>query len=444
MPMTYTRRVIIVQTSVALTLGLLPLWLKFSGAPPPFTATYVLGFVAALCIVGSVGVWLLLGAPNARALWRDSPRALWTLSLLTFVGWAWLSQFWAYERAANAGVAQNAALTLAISAAFALVCACCPPPPRVLWGIAGAWLLLNSVIGGAQVALQGSIGLRTLGEFALDPARSGVSVIAAEGVRWLRAYGLLPHPNIFAGFLLVSLLVTLPAWRERAPLWHDALWGAGVWVLGLTFSRGAWLGFSAGLGLLLWASRARKRQVLRIFGLLLCLGLAFFAAYRPLLLARGGIGQEATEQQSIAERALLNHIASRAITAHPLQGVGAGNFAWYAHRTIRQHTTYRIRGKEVHNVPLLVTSELGIIGLCLFIAMMGSGIWSAWRVTKQTSHPAPHVGIAVVLAWGIVGMVDHYPYTLVMCLPLWWGALALASSVELAQVQAAQTHNLHP
>lgn len=451
--MKLTHRVALIQILIVATLALLPLWLKLPTAPPPFSADYALGFVATLMMLATAGTWLLFGLPNVRTLFSNVWRMAWLFSLMAFVSWAYLSQFWAYERVAQAGVAQNAALMLAISGAFAVVCACCPPPVRAIWGVGVAWLVLLGVVGGLQVAQQSSVGLGALGESTLNPAKSGVSVIVADGVRWLRPYGLLPHPNIFAGFMLVSLLVTLPHCRESPKSWHYGIWGAGVWVFGLAFSRGAWLGFGVALALLVAIeslhspSSARKQTLKRHARHLLLLGglgIVFFLVYHPFVLARGGAGAENTEQQSIAERVLLNTIAIEAIKASPVQGLGAGNYAWYANRFIREQTPYRIRGKDVHNVPLLIMSELGGVGLGLFGANMVFGMWAIWQNTRRTRHPAPLIALVFVVAWVVVSLVDHYPYTLILCLPLWWGANALGFSVEQAQAQSALPHSPRP
>jgi len=53
---------------------------------------------------------------------------------------------------------------------------------------------------------QGDLGLQLLGEYRLDPAWEGVSIVWMEGLRTLRAYGLSDHPNILGGSLAFALI----------------------------------------------------------------------------------------------------------------------------------------------------------------------------------------------------------------------------------------------
>src|SRR5690606_22415668 len=132
-----------------------------------------------------------------------------------------------------------------------------------------------------------------------DVGSAGVSIVQAEGVRRLRPYGLLPHPNMLAGFLTGGLLAA-GAWvfSRRLVLWWlgTAVSLFGLWALGLTFSRAAWGGLLAGALVtlpLLWRARRRERDAWLLagvtLGLALVIGLVFFFVHRPFLLARAGV-----------------------------------------------------------------------------------------------------------------------------------------------------------
>jgi uncharacterized membrane protein len=147
----------------------------------------------------------------------------------------------------------------------------------------------------------------------------------AGDMRWLRPHGLLPHPNIWAGFigagLFASAYAYLRGWR-----WALLLVGFGWWLLLMSFSRGAWLGFGAATLMslpFLWRMFGWRRLI-PIVSLLVILGVVFVLMYAPLLNARTGAGQENTEMRSIADRIVYTQIALDAIQTAPLQGIGAG------------------------------------------------------------------------------------------------------------------------
>ena len=79
---------------------------------------------------------------------------------------------------------------------------------RILWItiIIGA---LNSVIGILQIIFQHSVGISWLWESYLNINVDGVAKVILGNSKVLRAYGLFPHPNIFGGFLVMSITFNL-------------------------------------------------------------------------------------------------------------------------------------------------------------------------------------------------------------------------------------------
>ena len=142
-------------------------------------------------------------------------------------------------------------------------------PPRLadVTAAIGLQIVLQATIGIVQVLRQHSLGLAFLQELKLDPSAPGISIVWANGVRSLRAYGLTDHPNILGGSLAFGLLLLAAGYDWARP--HQRPWLAGTFTLGsmallLTFSRSAWLGLIAGLVLLLaWAFARHSRTSLQ-------------------------------------------------------------------------------------------------------------------------------------------------------------------------------------
>lgn len=326
-----------------------------------------------------------------------------------------------------------------MSIVFSLVMICARLPIRWI-GIALLFgLIWNSVLASTQVALQAPIGIAFLGEFRFDPASSGTVVVQAEGVRWLRPYGLLPHPNMLGGFMVMALLAAFAwviTWHKRYWLLASAIFMFGLWAFFLTFSRSAWLGLGAGIGIALlltcrtwWNDRAKVIRIGLIFGsMAIALGL-FLVLYRPFLAARAGIGEESIELRSTSDRTVYNQIAVDAIKTSPILGVGIGNYPWYAAEYLAK-TDFDLRGQPVHNIYLSAWAELGIVGLLLFASIVALSIRVGIKNIVLTSNNVSHfhyaAAVGAVIAFLIIGLFDHYTWTIIQFQAAFWGVMAVA------------------
>ena len=100
------------------------------------------------------------------------------------------------------------------------------------------------------------------------------------------------------------------------------------------------------------------------------------------------------------------HIALDIITDRPLTGVGAGNFP-----VAMLATDTRIIPQPVHNVPLLLAAEVGVIGGFLWIWLwLTPGLAVNPAARGQNPWPVVVVGAGFVL--GIIGLWDDYPWAL--------------------------------
>jgi O-Antigen ligase len=437
-----------VHLGIIVTFALLPVWYRFPNLPPSFDsfgAFYSLGFLIFWPMLWTIIWWLIAGAPGLKVLWQDKIRLIWAGLLVALTAWAFLSWIWGYTREFRPEVTIGAAIPFGLSALFAIVLACFRPSARLIVAVLVVSLLWNSLIAGTQVAIQGSIDLGGVG-FKLDPQSSGISVVEADGVRWLRPYGLLPHPNILGGFLAISMLAVL-AWvlsdDKRLSWAGTAIFLFGLWVLLLTFSRSAWLGFAAGaFALLPYLLRTRLKIPAVRWHFILTIGLSLIAAglfvllYRPFLSARAGLSGESVEARSISDRLVYDTMAFQAILDSRVLGVGIGNFPWVASYYLSK-TTYDLRGQPAHHVLLSAWAELGIIGFALTGGMLIFGVEAALRQLRPSpggtdSDHAERLAQAVLLSGVIalmtIGVLDHYPWTLMQFQVAWWGLLALAGS----------------
>ncbi len=473
-------RLAFIQAGILATFALIPVWYRLPAPPPLLPPLYVSRFLILLPMLWSIAWWLIAGLPGFKALRQETVRAGWALALLLLALWALASPLWAFQRDAHPEVAESTSLQFGVVALFAAVVACAAPPRRMIIGTFIVGVLWNSLITLGQVANQGSVGLRALGEFTLGVNQPGIGYVQAGYARWLRPYGLLPHANMLAGFFAVALLATLP-WlisRQRILWWSGVLiFTLGLWSFLLTFSRGAWIGFAGGLfttlPLLLRARATRAsskfdKNLLAILAswrltshsrllLLLVISLAvavpFMLTFRPFLAARVGVGGESIELRSVSDRVVFATFAYNSIIERPIIGVGMGNFPWRTSYYL-MHTNYDLRGDNVHHVLLSTWAELGLVGLVLLVIALVLGVESVLRTPRPTvrsetaiqpefeeqmtalaegraatgDHMATIALLGGFMALTIIGLLDHYPWTILHFQAAWWGLLAAAQS----------------
>jgi len=261
----------------------------------------------------------------------------------------------------------------------------------------------------------------------LDPSVHGASVVQlADGLRILRSYGTLPHPNILGGFAFLALLgpAGLFLINKRLNYLTLILLCLGITLIGLTFSRSAWLGLIAFVLILVLKSKyfERKRLFLFISTIMLAVMLTLYPL-QGLVFSRVSNSAIATETISTVGRAWLTQQALEMIRQHPLTGVGVGSFIIELSKT----TVAGALIEPVHDVFLLVTSELGVVG---FILIVGLFISIALNVVKAKSPQVILAG-ATLTGLGVISLFDHYLWTLApgrmmlgLVLALWAGQVA--------------------
>lgn len=290
----------------------------------------------------------------------------------------------------------------------------------------------QGIIAVAQFFTQ-SIGAHTwLGMAAQTGARLGASVVEQGDLRWLRAYGSLPHPNILGGWLVLSMLAAVWLYLEQYRQFaHDfrsnQVWSvAGAWAafllslvgLLLSFSRASWMGAVTAIGLLcvatfVGAPDAERKYVALSSGKLVVAAACVIFSLNALM---GGIWQDRARgegrlaEQSASDRAQLEAQANEIITANGWKGVGIGAYEAEIMRQNPGQPAYAYQ--PVHNVWLLIYAELGFAGFGLLLLWMScwySFVKSVFTWKIQVVRALPYAGI---LSVGLMAYFDHFWWTL--------------------------------
>lgn len=273
-----------------------------------------------------------------------------------------------------------------------------------------------------QYAVQRVDAIKWLGVAFQSPKQLGVSVVEFADLRYLRAYGGLPHPNILGGWLAVGTLV---AWHGawRAPQKSMAfLWSGAAAILGgalvLTFSRTALLALAVG-GVALIVNFFLKRKDERssaqfgILAMVVTLAFAGILAFtqREVLLARTDAGNRLVLQS--ADARLQSHVDGwQVLKDRPFFGSGPNAELASLARTKFNTEIKKLRQplESPHNALFLFLVDFGVFGAAVFL-------WAVWRFRK-----------ALLRRWWIfppfivLAVFDHYLWS-------YWSGLALAAVV---------------
>jgi O-antigen ligase len=315
--------------------------------------------------------------------------------------------------------------------------------------IAGA--ALQSIVALIQFFTQKSLGLKFLAESPLAPDLAGVAKITVAGQNFVRAYGLVPHPNVLAAILVAAIFgLAYLVIKNYAvsKIWQKIIYGVALVLnsaaLFFTFSRAVTLiGFLLLIG---WAAiiflrQKNYRRPITIFIILLFIvHCSLFTVFRSYFFSRYDIANIG-ESQSLNLRVFYNGVALKFIKQNPFLGLGQGNFVWALEKIQASLPAWRFQ--PVHDIYLLIASEIGILGLLAFLWFLFLTIRGAWQKSNIFSClPAEALAKAglllIVNCLLLIALFDHFLWDLQQGQIIFWLFLGLLVSV----VQSGQRHCL--
>jgi O-antigen ligase len=301
---------------------------------------------------------------------------------------------------------------------------------------AGLQVVIQAVIAEGQSIVQRSLGLQILGEHLLDPTMSGISIVTANGIRLLRAYGLSDHPNILGGCLAFGMLLLLAAYLY-SPKPGPALAAIlpGFPALLVTFSRSGWLAFLGGttfiIGVLIinrhWTALKRLSWLFLMgFLLLIPFLLAYARFFGTRLNADNSFNTPSVEQQSIGERYLLIKSTIPIFLKHLFFGVGLGA----SPRALESaYPSFPVGYEPPHISMFDAALETGIPGAAFYLILIIAPFVIFFNQRMSVlSNPLSSATLVLLLSITIVGFFDYYTWYLVpgrMWQWLGWGLWAV-------------------
>jgi len=281
--------------------------------------------------------------------------------------------------------------------------------------------LFQSLIAIGQFASQKSLGLRFLTESPLSPTIDGVAKFTADGLTFIRAYGSLPHPNLLAIYLLTCLSFVYYLWIEKERNSFINCFLSSIYILllfglFLTFSRLIiFTFFLFSLIFFIFIFKKHHKKVVGFLLLLITFSSFFFFFAQAEVISRFNISPA---EQSVILRGFYNQFAYEVIGRYPLSGIGLGNFVWEIKDIFNLLSNWL--HQPVHNIYLLIISEIGLIGLVIFLMFI-------YRVLVQNKD---RLLLLVILSFLFIGLFDHFFWTLQQGQLIFWLILGLTSSQE--------------
>jgi len=290
----------------------------------------------------------------------------------------------------------------------------------------------QSVFGIYQFFTQQAIANKWLGLAAHQPEILGDLVIETASGRWLRAYGSFPHPNMLAGFLVISLLVLIGLIITRgiekkrtlaSILLSTTSLVLMIFGLIVTFSRSAWLALGLTLLILLainiWQRdrwRVKMVSMIIVWILLVTVGSVFLLSDLWQVRLTGG----RLEAISATERSEYYLQAKDLIADYWYQGTGIGSYTagLYNRDTSKEAWDYQ----PVHNIYLLIVTEVGIFGGLIFLFIIFKFFYSIAKYGLERlkdNNQFLFVSLSF-MALLVIGLFDHYLWSLSFGLLFFW------------------------
>ncbi|HEV8584479.1 MAG TPA: O-antigen ligase family protein [Methylomirabilota bacterium] len=335
---------------------------------------------------------VLLVRARPGASWLRAPLAA---PMLAFAGWTLVTAATAAQPADSLRSAKN----LLVLATFWVVWAALPDA-------AGARRFASAVfVAVSVVSLLAIVQVAGCGPEGGLEHTPQVPLLAVYFKKCYRAHGFYSIYMTLAGVLTIVLALTLPrlAGFARRGLGACA-WVGGAVALALTEVRGAWLAFAAGVATIVaLGRRARLALVLVVLPLA---ALAF-----PHVQERLRSIVDPTDVTA-RERLVMLHVGLRLVREHPVAGIGPGQVkavypAYAPPDALRRHTSH------LHNTPLQLVVERGLVGAALWIWIFVAFFRRAGRVLRRLPAEAAADralvlgGLAGVTAFLIAGLFEY-------------------------------------
>lgn len=269
---------------------------------------------------------------------------------------------------------------------------------------------------------------------------------------WIRPFSTMPGPFHLGSYLMILLLLILALLRGKKlqpylrPL-LIVLFMLQIALLLMTRTKGNWIGFIAGVTVLfVLQSRNPARAFVRLGGFALVGGAMIFMIFSltsgaSLIVLDDAFSAITNPLQAptfVYRMELWQETMIPAFQEQPFWGYGTSSAGeGLANLYIGTGSRYF----NSHNLYIKILLEMGVVGLFLFLWIVGESLWTGLRQLRGPNNSSPDA--TVLLQWGVAGVtaflvsglvipnLDAYPVNY-----YFWLLLGLLSSAKTLAVQS--------
>jgi O-antigen ligase len=288
-------------------------------------------------------------------------------------------------------------------AALTLIAALFSTDPRTSL-IDSRQLLLLLIVPAVYRLAEGRSALRVTNVIITVGALSAIAGIVQYGIFEFdslgrRPQGAMGHYMTYSGLLMLVIVMGAARllFRTTDRAWTALVMPALLVALGLTLTRSAWVGAFVGLAVLFSLRDLRMLAVLPIVA-------AVFVALAPATVTDRVYSMFDVNDPSNRDRVAMARSGVRMVRENPLTGVGP-NMVPRVYPEYRDSSAVNESNPHLHNVPLQIAAERGLLALAAwlwFLVVAIRGLWQSFRRTEMPSLPAAALAaMAAMLAAGL-------------------------------------------
>ena len=259
------------------------------------------------------------------------------------------------------------------------------------------------------------------GQRAQTVATIIITVGAASAVFGVVQYGILEFDNLgqrvrgpmghymtYSGLLMlvIALAGSRVLFDKRERVWSALVMPALLVALALTYSRNAWVGAAAALGMLCVLKGPRVIADLRLIAIVPVLA-ALAYTFAPPQVSDRLYSIFDLQDPTNRDRVAMAQAGIRMIEDHPLTGVGPD--------VVKEvYPAYRVAGAvqenqpHLHNVPLHIAAERGLPALIVWLGFLGLAVRDLiGRLALPATAALGAAGLAAVAGMLTAGMFEY-------------------------------------
>ncbi|MSO56874.1 MAG: hypothetical protein EXQ55_08145 [Acidobacteria bacterium] len=216
-----------------------------------------------------------------------------------------------------------------------------------------------------------------------------------------RPQGALSHYMTYSGIvMLVTCAAAARILFTRDRIWPSLMMPALLVVLGLTFTRSALVGASAGIAFLLLLKDFRLMAVMPVLAAL------FFALAPPQVTGRF-MSMFDSRDPTRVDRMTMLKVGRLMVEAHPLTGVGPTRVGPRYKEFLREGETDHLN-QHLHNVPMQIAAERGLPALAAWVWMIVTLVIDMSRRLKfPESRFLAAAALASIIAMLAAGLAEY-------------------------------------